>query len=548
MYELFNRLKRNPNLFAKIIIASFFVNLLALATPIYVIQVLQRYVAYGVTSTLITLIVGIVFVSIFEFFFRNIRHRMAREIEPFNAIVSDSVLRKISSIKSSYFELNKNFRSDVISKHMQTIKSSLTGTTLLTLIDVPFVAIFLLALFLIHYQLGLIASLLIFLPFLILSLYRGKIGELSKKDLNASLSTSRLYETSSLRFATIRYFNLAGALQKAWNKIINSSVLEKDELEANKNTLTSFMSMSSTLMTIIIIGWGAVLAVNGEITVGALIGANILGSRAISPIIRFVQTLESLQKSTKASEELSKFLQLPEEKKNGTEIQNIKGNLSVNNLFFIYPSAKNSIFENLNFNLNPGEILAVTGSNGSGKSTLIKTIIGLLEFNRGQIFIDNIEISQLSPDWLRQNLIFMPQEPKFVDGTLLDNLIGLGEIKKEDMHEILKKVDLEDFVNSDPKGVNLIMSNRGEDLPFGIRKRIAFARSLNINGQIVVLDEPTESIDEKGRNSFYKIINEFLNNNKTIIVSTQDENIIKMADISINMDDKPTPEIKIGKS
>ena len=301
MYELFNRLKRNPNLFTKIIIASFFVNLLALATPIYVIQVLQRYVAYGVTSTLVTLIVGIVFVTIFEFFFRNIRHRMAREIEPFNAILSDSVLRKISSIKSSYFELHKNFRSDVISKHVQTIKSTLTGTTLLTLIDVPFVTIFLLALFLIHYQLGLIACLLIFLPFLILSLYRGKIGELSKKDLNTSLSTSRLYDTSSLRFSTIRYFKLVGALQKAWNQIIRGSVLEKDELEANKNVLTSFMSMSSTLMTIVIIGWGAVLAVNGEITVGALIGANILGSRAISPIIRFVQTLESLQKSSKNS-------------------------------------------------------------------------------------------------------------------------------------------------------------------------------------------------------------------------------------------------------
>ncbi len=548
MYELFNRLKRNPNLFTKIIIASFFVNLLALATPIYVIQVLQRYVAYGVTSTLVTLIVGIIFVTIFEFFFRNIRHRMAREIEPFNAILSDSVLRKISSIKSSYFELHKNFRSDVISKHVQTIKSTLTGTTLLTLIDVPFVTIFLLALFLIHYQLGLIACLLIFLPFLILSLYRGKIGELSKKDLNASLSTSRLYDTSSSRFSTIRYFKLIGALQKAWNQIIRGSVLEKDELEANKNVLTSFMSMSSTLMTIVIIGWGAVLAVNGEITVGALIGANILGSRAISPIIRFVQTLESLQKSSKANEEINKFLQLPEEKKKGTEIKNVKGNLSVNNLYFIYPNTKNSIFENLNFNLNPGEILAVTGSNGSGKSTLIKTIIGLLEFNRGQIFIDNIEINQLSPEWLRENLIFMPQEPKFVDGTLLDNLIGLGEIKKEDMHEILRKVDLEEFVNSDPLGVNLIMSNRGEDLPFGIRKRIAFARSLNINGQIVVLDEPTESIDENGRNSFYKIINEFLNNNKTVIVSTQDDNIIKMADIMLNMDTKPSPEIVVRKS
>ena len=98
MYEIFNRLKKNPALFTKIIIASFFVNILALATPIYVIQVLQRYVAYGVSSTLVTLVAGITLVMIFEFFFRNIRHRMTRETEAENTVLADRVMKKIVSI------------------------------------------------------------------------------------------------------------------------------------------------------------------------------------------------------------------------------------------------------------------------------------------------------------------------------------------------------------------------------------------------------------------------------------------------------------------
>ena len=110
MFEIFNRLKSNPNLFARILVASLFVNILALATPIYVIQVLQRYVAYGVSSTLVTLVAGIVFVSIFEFFFRNIRHRMTRELEPINQRLADQVLQKFASIKTTYFALQKNFR------------------------------------------------------------------------------------------------------------------------------------------------------------------------------------------------------------------------------------------------------------------------------------------------------------------------------------------------------------------------------------------------------------------------------------------------------
>ena len=119
-----------------------------------------------------------------------------------------------------------------------------------------------------------------------------------------------------------------------------------------------------------------------------------------------------------------------------------------------------------------------------------------MEFQRGQIFYDDIEINQLSLIWLRSNLTYSPQEPTFVDGTLLDNLIGLREIKKQEMDDILSRVDLADFVNSDPKGINMQMNNRGEDLPFGIRKRAALARAIAVGGQIVLLDEPTESIDQ----------------------------------------------------
>ena len=104
-----------------------------------------------------------------------------------------------------------------------------------------------------------------------------------------------------------------------------------------------------------------------------------------------------------------------------------------------------------------------------------------------------------------------------------------------------------DFINSDPKGINMQMTNRGEDLPFGIRKRIALARALVIGGQLVVLDEPTESIDDRGRASIYKLINELLRNDKTVIISTQDEQITQLANCIVNLDVKPSPQITRGK-
>ena len=543
MYEIFNRLKSNPNLFAKILVASFFVNILALATPIYVIQVLQRYVAYGVTSTLLTLVVGIVFVTVFEFFFRNIRHRMTRETDSANALLADKVMKKIVSIRSSFYLLQKNFRPDIVTKNLNTVQNTCNANTTLTLIDVPFVLIFLIALFLIHYQLGIIASIFIFFPLIILNFYRNKINKLSENSNQIMLGTARLHDNSSSRFETIKYFNLINAVKKSWSSLINRFMEVNENLDANKNVFTSFMSASATLLTIIIIAIGAILAVNGEISVGALIGANILAARAISPVIRLVQNLEPIHRATIAINELNRFLSLPEDSQGGSEIKQFNGKMKIKDLQFQYPGNKMPLFENLNLDIQQKELAVITGSNGSGKTTLIKTLIKLLEFNRGQIFYDSIELNQLSLTWVRSNLTYMPQEPKFVDGSLLDNLIGLSEIKKDKMDEILKSVDLLDFVNSDPKGVHMALNNRGEDLPFGIRKRMALARALVVSGQIVVLDEPTESIDERGKTAIYNLLDNLLEKNKTLIISSQDKKIIERAHIKIDLDKKPIPLI-----
>ena len=543
MIEIFNRLKRNPNLFTKIIIASFFVNILALATPIYVIQVLQRYVAYGVSSTLVTLVVGILLVSLFEFFFRNIRHRMTREIEAENTLLADRVMKKLVSIKSSYYSIQKNFRPDIVTRNVNLVQNTFNASTTLILIDVPFVLIFLIALFLINYQLGLIATLFILVPFIILNFYRNRIDKLSNISTQLNYGTARLHDSSSTRFETVKYFNLINAVKKAWGSIIERTINTKEDLEAQRNILSSFMASSTTLLTIIIIAWGAVLAVDGQISVGALIGANILGSRAIAPIIRLVQNIEPINKATVSLGELNQFLRIPQDSKDGSEIRDFKGSIDMKDIYFQYPNSKVPVFEGLNCSINPGDIMAIKGSNGSGKSTLIKSIIRILEFNRGQIFYDSVELNQLSLDWLRSNLTYLPQEPKFIDGTLLDNLLGLTEIKKDKMNEILKSVDLIDFINSDPSGIKMQLPNRGENLPFGIRKRIALARAMVVSGQVVVFDEPTESMDERGRTSLYNLIDKMTMERKTIIVATQDENIIKKANILLDLDKKPSPQV-----
>jgi len=530
-------------LFFKILIASFLVNLLALATPIYVIQVLQRYIAYGVISTLITLFFGIIFIVIFEFFFKNIRHRMARQYELGNIVYTNQILNKLVSIKTQIYEVSKNFRNDIINHHITNIQNTFSATNIVSIIDVPFTLIFLLALFLIHYQLGLITLFFLGLPFIVNRLLNERVHKLSQQSVIDNNNSFRLFENVLTRNSTIKYFNILKFITNSWNLIANRTANTRESLETEKNLVSSFSGLIASLLTIFIIGWGATLAVDGQISVGALIGANILAARALMPINRLVMLQDQLARMEDSYSELNKFSSFASEKSEGREIQDLKGKIVLDDAFFQYPEQKNPIFESLNLVVNPGEIAVIVGNNGSGKSTLIKALSGILDFTRGRFFIDEIEAGQLAEKWYRRNLIYSPQEPKFVDGTIRDNLIGDIKIKQDQFVKILTDTNLINFINSDKNGVNKILDSSDDQLPLGIRKRMALARAMINNGKLVYLDEPTEGLDIQGKKSIYNIIKDFKKDKKSLVIATNDQEIIDMSDILVDLNSKPKPLI-----
>ena len=547
MKYLLARITDNKSLFIKLLVASFLVNILALATPIYVIQVLQRYVAYGVTSTLITLVIGVTFIAIFEFFFRNIRHRMAREYELKNIELSNKVLTKLNNIKSHIYEVSFKLRNDQINKNLNKIQSTYSASTILNLLDVPFTIIFLLALFLIHYQVGLICLIFIGIPFLIDRLYSDKINKLSQQNELFQSSIFRIFDNVITRNLSIKFFALINPISKSWNFLANRTAINREELEAEKNLLSSYSSSIGSLLTISIIGWGATLAVDGQISVGALIGANILAARALMPIIRFVAMKNNLSMAENSMREINEYLNIASDISKGSIIKEFKGNIEVKDLFFQYPQSKNPIFESLNLRFGPGNIISIVGSNGSGKSTLLNVFASVLELSRGSIMVDSIELNQLSKTWYRDQIAFSPQEPKFIDGSLKDNLIGSNEIKESEFKNILLEVDLAQYINSRENGINTLLDDRGETLPVGIRKRMSLARAMVKQGQIIILDEPTEGLDVMGRKKVIDLIKNENIKNKTVILATNDQDIINLSHILIDMSSKPKPNIAMVK-
>ncbi len=547
MKSLLARVTSNRSLFVKLLVASFIVNILALATPIYVIQVLQRYVAYGVTSTLVTLILGVTFIVIFEFFFRNIRHRMAREYELKNVEIANMVLTKLNNIKSHIYEVSFKLRNDLINKNLNIIQNTFSASTILIILDVPFTIIFLLALFLIHYQIGLICVFFLLMPFLIDKFYSAKINKLSKQSELIQSSVFRIFDNVITRNLSIKFYALTNPIAKSWNFLANRTANNREDLEAEKNLVSSFSSSIGSLLTISVIGWGATLAVDGQISVGALIGANILAARALMPLIRYVATKNNLLLAENSMNEINGYLKIPSDMSEGVSIMEFKGNVEVRDLFFQYPNTKNPIFESFNLSFGSGNVVSIIGSNGSGKSTLINIFSSVLDITRGSILIDGVELNQLSKTWYRDQIAFSPQEPKFIDGSLKDNLIGSNEVKESDFVRILREVDLANYINNRENGINTLLEDRGETLPVGIRKRMSLARAMVKQSKLFVLDEPTEGLDKKGRDAVIKLIKNGCLENKTIIIATNDEEIVDMSDILIDMSFKPKPNISMVK-
>ena len=546
MLELLKRILLSPVLLIELLILSLIVNLLALAAPLFVMQVLSRYITSGIDSTLQTLVFGVLIAALFEFFFRNIRHRVARNFDVLNVELENKTLEKLHTTKASYFSVRPPFATENIIGHLNTLRNTYSAANMIIFFDLPFVAIFVIAIFFLSKGLGVICLLILLLPLILNDMMYPFIKSAFRRILPVQMKKNDSLRAITSRFDTIRLFRLSKIVIQMWENAVEGMMTLKEKLDARKHLTSSMMQTLSVIMTIAIIGYGATLAVENLLTVSALIGANILAARALSPVIKFSSLKEQFDQANFALNEIKSIGQFPAESgKASITIDNCGGDVLINDLAFQYPDTKNPIFVGLHAKFQSGQLTVVTGMNASGKSTLIKNFVSLLDPVRGSIQVDGIEISQLSLDWWRENISYLPQNPQFISATLRDNIFGYHEEDQdnEKINFVIESSDLADFIQSHPEGIDMPISQTANELSFGIKKRIALARALVNDGKLVFFDEPTESLDTKGCQQIYQTIQNLLHNEKTMVIATSDPQIIQMASLVIDMNQKPSPKV-----
>jgi len=194
--------------------------------------------------------------------------------------------------------------------------------------------------------------------------------------------------------------------------------------------------------------------------------------------------------------------------------------------------------------LPPGALFVVSGANGAGKTTLARLIVGLMRPSRGQILVDGVDLAQVAPEWWRRQLIYLPQEPSFINGTVRENIMAFNpSLDEQGLNMVIHDAGLDKFFATSQQGFDMKLQAGGRDLPVGIRRRLGLARALAVGGSLVVLDEPTEGLDAEGALQVGRVMSALRKRGCTIIALSHDPNIIKGAPHILDLNAKPVPKL-----
>ena len=539
------RLKRMPRLSAQLITATLLCNILALASPLFVMQVLNRYVSQGVDSTLATLTFGTLAAVVMEFIFRQMRHRMAEQLngKPNEeirlagfSVLTHGKIPALEQIPAAQRRATVSAATDV--------EQVYNASNLNVILDLPFSVIFLFILYLISPPLALIAS--VFIGTLFTFALLGAIAARNDTNelRNVSGQSGVVLETAIREADTVHAFNAAAFLKNAWFDVSQTSNRFRARIASKQGLVQSATQSGTGVMSIAIISVGAILAVQGALDVGAMIGANILATRAMQPTSKFAQLGAALTKARQELAQLEEFILLPLEPDKGSAKSNYSGSLEFRDLAFFFQGASGPLFESLSVKLKPGDILFVLGNSGTGKTTMARLLVGLLEPVRGQILVDGMDLRQVSPEWWRREVVYFPQEPTFLNATIEENLkLANSQADLSRMNAAIDEAGLRSFLDESADGFETPIADNGRQLAVGVRRNLALARALMSDGHLVIIDEMFDGFDADGKSAINAVVNRFVREGRTTIIMSHQTKKLEGVSAVIDLNEKPEPRV-----
>jgi len=532
-----------PLLLAEIICASFLIAALNLAFPLYSIQLFDHYLSHGHNGTLYALTAGVGLALLFLHGLVLIRGRMLSVLAKFpDRENGRSAMAALTRIRMAAMDRRTNGLAEVTLDGLQRLTAARGPVTVAALFDFPFSLLYLGAVFYLHPLLGWVGT-----GFLVAGVVVGlasaiRASRMHRDQTPLEQEQRRLVLQAVHGAETVRLFDGRSFLLRRWQQSMDRALNGRMRLNAGRDRDRATQLSLSMGMYVLLYAVGGVLVVQGKLSIGGLIGANILASRSFRTVSQFAHACYLVIRARRASEQLQEVQRLPSEPDQGTAIRNYSGRIQFDGVTFGFPGGSGPLFENMDFEIGPGTLLVVTGKNGAGKTTLARLFAAILTPVRGEILVDGVALAQAALPWWRRQLVYLPQEPHFLDGTIRDNITLAGpDIDDEDFERILDQADLRFFLDRAPKGIHTPLVEGGRNLPAGIRKRIALARALVTNGRLVIFDEPFENVDAEGKGAMIRVVRQMISEQRSVVLMSADIQGITGAHFLLDLNLKPQP-------
>ncbi len=531
--------ERSKGIYGMALLGAVFINLFALTSPLFIMNVYDRVIPNNAIETGWALGIGALTVFVFDLIMRTLRgYLIDLAGRRTDVIAARRIYDQVLNMKLSGRPASSGSFANML-RDFDSVREFFTSATITALVDLPFTLFFLFIIYKLGGSIAFILLSLILIVVVIGFILQLPLKAMVRKATQSSEAKHGLLVETIHGLETVKSVGADGRFRARYGDLVGENAAYGQGSRFISGLGVNIASFLQQIASIIVVLAGMYMVQEGDLSVGGLIACVILGGRAIAPIGQIANLMTRYHQAGGALKTLDKIMSQPVERpphKQFLHRPDLKGKVSFNKVSFSYPGLNRKVLDNVSFAVEAGEKVGVIGRIGSGKSTIARLMLGLYEPEEGAILADETDYQQIDPADLRRNLGYIAQDVVLFNGSVRDNITAsVPHASDEAILEASKNAGVHEFVSRHPMGYDAPVGEHGSSLSGGQRQAVALARAMLLKPNVLICDEPTNSMDVQAEEAFKRYITGHIKG-KTFIMITHKHTMLGLVDRVILMD------------